>query len=493
MSTRSFIAGLLMSSVLGGLVALGVYKLTEKEAPQAAPSAIGQPVQFTNFLADSSFIVPEGLNFVYAAEVATPAVVHIRSAVSMASANQYKNPIEDAFKDFFGDNYAPDNGRNYGQAMSSGSGVIINPDGYIITNNHVIENATDIEVVLNDNRTFNAKVIGTDPNTDLALVKIDAAGLNYLTFGDSEKVRIGEWVLAVGNPFNLNSTVTAGIVSAKARNINILSGRNGLQIESFIQTDAAVNPGNSGGALVNLKGQLIGVNTAIATQTGSFSGYSFAVPVSLVEKVVNDLKEFGVVQRGLLGIRIQDVNPQLSKDLKLTERQGVYVTLVNPGSSAEEAGLKEGDVIIEVNDHSVNTVAQLQEQIALKRPGDKVAIVYSRKGSLKKTTTVLKGISGSTEFVKKESPMTIEGATFQKLDEEELAKFELENGVQIEKLNDGKWKSAGIKEGFIVIAIDKMEVKEVEDIMNILQTKRGGILIEGVYPDGEKAFYGVGW
>lgn len=493
MNTRSFIIGLLMSSVLGGLMAVGFYKLTEKDNPQYLPNPNAQNVQFTNFLADSSFIVPEGLNFVYAAELATPAVVHIRSSVSAASADQYKNPVDDIFRDFFGDSYSQGPKRNYGPAMSSGSGVIINPDGYIITNNHVIDNASDIEVVLNDNRTFNAKVIGTDPNTDLALIKIDAQNLSYLTFGNSDKVRVGEWVLAVGNPFNLNSTVTAGIVSAKARNINILSGRNGLQIESFIQTDAAVNPGNSGGALVNLKGELIGVNTAIATQTGSFSGYSFAVPVSLVEKVVTDLKDFGVVQRALLGIRIQDVNPQLSKDLGLTERQGVYVTLVNPGSSAQEAGVKEGDVIIEVNDQAVNTVAQLQEQIALKRPGDKVSITYSRKGSLKKVDITLKGISGTTEFVKKESPMSIEGATFQKASEEELEKFDLENGVKIESLEEGKWKNAGIKEGFIITAIDKMEVREVEDIMTILQTRRGGILIEGVYPDGEKAFYGVGW
>ncbi|MDN4166411.1 Do family serine endopeptidase [Cytophagales bacterium LB-30] len=493
MNNSKFFLSLVLSSIFGGFIALAGFSYFSPKAQMPLPTSSGNQVKFTNFLADSAFTVPEGLNFLYAAEVATPAVVHVRSTVDVSSAHQYQNPMDDVLRDFFGDSYPQNRPRNYGQAMSSGSGVILSADGYIVTNNHVIENASEIEVVMNDNRSFQAKVVGTDPSTDIALLKIDGDELPYLTLGNSDKTRIGEWVLAVGNPFNLNSTVTAGIVSAKARNINILRDRNGLQIESFIQTDAAVNPGNSGGALVNLKGELVGVNTAIATQTGTFSGYSFAVPASLVRKVVEDLREYGIVQRALLGVQIIDMNAQVKKQFSLKETTGIYISAVNEGSAADEAGIQEGDVIQKINDKEVFSVAQLQEQIALKRPGDKVQVGFSRDGKFREIEVELKGVSGSTQFITKESGATLEGATFGVLPEETLADLELEGGVEIKELEDGKWKEAGIKEGFIITAIDKMEVRTVQDVMQILQNKKGGVLIEGVYPTGERAFYGVGW
>jgi serine protease Do len=350
MNTKKLYLSMLISSFLGGFIALGTYTVIKPDLTPLSSqvSNEGAPVSFTNYVFDTTdYVVPQGLNFVFAAKSATPGVVHIRTKYSATRKNAGSQPMEKFLKEYFGEPY---DRRDGSPSMGAGSGVIITSDGYIATNNHVIEGASEIEVLLNDNSTYPAIIVGVDPDTDLALIKVEGTNLPTVAFGDSEQMQIGEWVLAIGNPFDFRSTVTAGIVSAKARNINILarSGSN-TRIEAFIQTDAAVNPGNSGGALVNLKGELVGINTAIASPTGAFAGYSFAVPATLVKKVIYDLRDFGAVQRPLLGIQIVDVSAELAKSENLDVLKGVFIARVNEGTSAQEAGLKEKDVIIAIN------------------------------------------------------------------------------------------------------------------------------------------------
>lgn len=467
----------------------GFHFLYEGEVPNTSTQE-AQPVKFTSNYDTASITVPEGLNFVYSAEVTMPSVVHIRSTYS-GSGYTSRNPLDEMFRDYFGDRFQ-DREQPQRRGRSTGSGVIISEDGYIVTNNHVIDNADEIEILLNDNRSYPAKIVGTDPTTDLALLKVEEKSLPFLKFADSDAVRIGEWVLAVGNPFEFRSTVTAGIVSQKARNINILRGSD-LSIEAFIQTDAAVNPGNSGGALVDLKGHLVGINTAIATHTGSYEGYSFAVPASLVKKVMDDLLEFGVVQRALLGVSIVNVNAQLAEDRDLGILEGIFVARVNDGSAADDAGIKEGDVIIEVGGVGVKSVSELQEQIARKRPGDKVLVKYMRDGDTKTVSTTLKNTLGNTQIVEARNSMVIEGATFEDVTDGEKEELEIEGGAKLMEVGTGKWRDAGVNEGFIVTNIDKKSISNVQDLRNALLNKNGGTLIEGVYLDGEEAFYGIGW
>jgi Do/DeqQ family serine protease len=489
MNFRQFFFGILTASFLSAVFAVGAYKYFNPEQPGSTlPMSFDerQNVKFSNFLKDSAFTVPEGLNFVYAAKRVTPGVVHIRAS---GSGNGTNKEFDNMLRDFFGD--SP---RQYNRPVrSTGSGVIISADGYIATNNHVVEDATEVSVTLNDNREFEAKVIGTDPTTDLALIKIDGGDLDYIEFGDSEELQIGEWVLAVGNPFDLNSTVTAGIVSAKARNINILRDRNGLQVESFIQTDAAVNPGNSGGALVNLKGQLVGINTAIATPTGTYTGYSFAVPVSLVSKVMDDLLEFGIVQRALLGIRILDVNANLADSRNLTALTGVYIDGVGSESAAEDAGLESGDVIVAINDHAVKNVAELQELIALNRPGDEVKVTYFRSDKERTAYATLKGTNGEVDIVTKVETVSLDGAVVKNAEGAVLTQLDIDGGIQVVEIEEGKWKNAGVRIGFIITHVDKIQVTNLDELTQILNDKSGGILIEGIYPNGEQAYYGMGW
>ena len=435
-----------------------------------------QNLKLTNYRVDSSLRVPAGLNFENAARLVTPAVVHIRTVFGsgrfgLNALDSYLNP----------------------HAQSTGSGVIISDDGYIVTNHHVIEDATSIEVIMNNNQRFFAKVIGLDPSTDLALIKIKAKDLPFVKYGDSDSITPGEWVLAIGNPFDLNSTVTAGIISAKARNIGILRDKNQLQIESFIQTDAAVNPGNSGGALVNLRGELIGINSAIATVTGSYQGYSFAIPISLVKKIMDDLLEFGQVQRGLLGVQIVDVSAVLAEDQQLDVVQGVFVNRVNEGSSAKEAGIEPGDVITGINGHLVNSVSELQEWVARNRPGQGVKVKFRRKGEEHEVNAVLRNYDGSAELVKKEIEYEIDGATFEDVPYLKLTKLNLDGGVFIKKLNNGKWLKAGLREEFIITHIDKVAVDNVSDLNRIMEMKKGGVLIEGVFSNGEKGAIGMEW
>ncbi len=426
---------------------------------------------------DSNSHIPAGLNFETAARLVTPAVVHIRTVYGPG--NFSLNPLELL---------------NNPHAQSSGSGVIISDDGYIVTNYHVIEDGSSMEVIMNNNRHFYAKVIGTDPNTDLALLKIKARNLPFVRYGNSDEVVTGQWVLAIGNPFDLNSTVTAGIVSARARNIGILHDRiNNLQIESFIQTDAAVNPGNSGGALVNLKGELIGINSAIATATGGYAGYSFAIPESLVRKIMDDLLEFGQVQRGLLGVQITDVNATLAERQHLNVVQGIYVSRVNEGSAAEKSGITEGDVITAIDDHVANSVSELQEQVARHRPGNSVKVKFLRQDKERQVTVVLKSYEGSLRPTKKETSTELEGGQFEDVSYQQLRKLNIDDGVALIKLTNGKWKEAGVKVNFVITFIDKVPVENAEDINRIMANKNGGVLVEGVYPNREKAVYAIDW
>ena len=424
----------------------------------------------------------EGLNldFTFAVEKSIHAVVHVKTKVFREYST---NPW---YEFFFG---TPQN-TDPAPIMGFGSGVIISPEGYIVTNNHVIDGSDEILVTLNDKREFNATLIGTDPTTDLALLKVDADKLSFLEFGDSDKLRLGEWVLAIGNPYNLTSTVTAGIVSAKARNINILRGN--FSIESFIQTDAAVNPGNSGGALVDTKGNLVGINTAIASRTGAFTGYSFAIPASIVSKIVDDLMEFGAVQRAILGVTIQDVTSELANDQDLDNIEGVYVNGLREEGAAREAGIKVGDVILSINGVKVNSVSELQEQVSRYRPSDKVEVVLKRKGKVREYTVTLRNTSGSTEIVRQNDLESLLGANFEPVSDREKRSLGLQNGVKVTSVKSGKFMKVGIKEGFIITNVNKKPVYNVKDITDILKGTEGGVIIEGIYDDGSRSYYAFG-
>lgn len=421
--------------------------------------------------------VPKELDFTLIADLATNSVVHIRSSYNASIKSngfyQYKQ----------------------GPSQSSGSGVIVSDDGYIVTNNHVVEGAEEVVVVLNDNRSFEAKVVGTDPTTDLALIKIESASLPFMAYGDSDEVKVGQWVLAVGNPFNLTSTVTAGIISAKARNIGILRDEtNNIQVESFLQTDAVVNPGNSGGALIDISGRLIGINSAIASPTGSYAGYAFAIPVNLVKKVADDLLEFGVVQRGLLGIRINDVSAALAEQENLSVVQGVYVFEVTEGSGAEEGGIENKDVIIGVNGKEVTNTSELQELVARHRPGDKVTIELLRGDEKLSFEVELHNLGGTTNVVKRVSEVLVEGSIFENVQGEEAEKLHIRGGVKLKELGEGKWEETGIEEGFIITEVDKNSVASVEQLKRLMPQLEGQrVILLGVMENGDKTYYSVDW
>lgn len=382
------------------------------------------------------------------------------------------------------------------QPLGLGSGVIISNDGYIVTNNHVIDEAERLEVTLNDNRTFDATVVGADPTTDLALIKIDTKDLPVIPMGDSDALKVGEWVLAVGNPFGFTSTVTTGIVSAKGRSIGN-GGHGRMTIESYIQTDAAVNSGNSGGALVNLAGELIGINTAIYSQTGSYAGYSFAIPTSIVKKVVSDLKQFGTVQRAVLGVSISELTNEIAKEHGITAvTKGVYVGEISDRSSAKEAGLQKNDVIISINDIPTDNVAQLQEQVAKYRPGDKIKVTYVRDNKTNSVTVQLRNMQGNTQ-VTKAGDFTDLGCAFKKVDESTLRQLGLSNGVQVTGLSKGRFQEAGVKEGFIITSINNSRISSPEDAEKMYKAiMKGGadekvMILRGVYPTGKRGIYAV--
>lgn len=473
-----------VAAALGGLVAIQLSDYSQPAEPIAqANDVMTIPSNFTSNVAGVSSALPSLSD---AAERAVNSVVHVKTTQEGQEYYQV-----DPFRYFF---YGQPGQKKKGpDRQGSGSGVVISTDGYIVTNNHVIDGADEIEIVLNDNRTYNAQVVGADPSTDIALLKVDAADLEIIPLGDSDDAKLGEWVLAVGNPYNLTSTVTAGIVSAKARNINLLRSNNPnlATLESFIQTDAAVNPGNSGGALVNSRGELIGINTAIQSPTGSYSGYAFAVPSNLVRKVVDDLIEFGVVQRGFIGVSIKDLG---NVDEELAVNEGAYIAGLADRGAAEEAGIEEGDVIVAVGTVRVKNVAELQEQVGRYRPGDKVAVTLNRDGEEIRTVVELRNKNGDAELINPEEIKVTAalGAQFKEVPEELKEQLKLGGGIQIEGLNGGKLRSAGIKQGFVITKIDKKPIRSFDDFEQAIDQAEGGVLIEGVYPNGIKAYYGVG-
>ena len=501
--------GLFGSAILGGGVAVGGYKLLEPNnmAPQSV--AANPQVRYTSEMRSTPYIVPEGLNFVAAAAAVTPAVVHVMTEYAASPVDQRKQQMDPFLRQFFGDQLDQFQGQmppghpqipqggGQGGGQGSGSGVIIAANGYIVTNNHVIEKASKIEVVLDDKRKFEAELVGADPNTDLAVLKVKADNLPFIKYGNSDDVKVGQWVLAVGNPFNLNSTVTAGIISAKGRNIDILRRKDNMGIESFIQTDAVVNPGNSGGALVNLNGDLIGINSAIASHTGSYEGYSFAIPSSLASKVVDDLLKYKVVQRALLGVQIQEVDARLASEKKLSTLNGVYVQGLTAGSAGAAAGLKTGDIITQINGVAVNTSSQLQEQVARFRPGDKIKVSYLRGDVANTADAVLRNATGTTGVVREDAvaaAIKYEGATIAAVPPRDLAKLGLEGGAKISGIKGSNFRETGMADGFIITRIDKNVVTKPADVKSYLDEARNnsGALVEGVYPDGRKAYYPIG-
>ena len=443
------------------------------------------PKKTSSFTLTNNNNSKNNLDFNLAAEKTVNTVVHIKS-------EYIQNYQSDPLLDFF---WGPNGSRGDRTQIATGSGVIISSDGYIVTNNHVIEDASTISVTLNDGRELIAECLGTDPNTDLALLKVDQKNLVFAEFGNSDNVKLGDWVLAVGNPFNLTSTVTAGIVSAKARNINILrrsSKESIFPLESFIQTDAAVNPGNSGGALVNPDGVLIGINTAIASKTGSYTGYSFAIPSNITLKVVNDLKNYGLVQRAFIGVIIQEVTQQVMDEFNLPNTNGVLVSGLSDGGAAYEAGIKTDDIILKVENIEVNGVPELQEQIGKFKPGDTVTVIIQRKGEKKIIEVKLRNNKGTTEIIDKnklEKESSLYGAVFEELNKESLKYYNINSGIKIISLNNGEFKEIGIKQGFIVTHIDKNAVKTINDLKNIIKNKKNSTLIEGIYPNGLKGYF----
>ena len=475
------------AAFIGGLFALmaSTYFLSDSELISYGDRGNTTASNFNYVSHPTSSIMPVN-DFTVAASKTVNGVVHVKTEIEVQNAY---NP----WADFFGDG----SGIEPYVQKGSGSGVIISDDGYIITNNHVIEGADNIEVSMNDNRSYSAELIGTDPTTDIAVLKIEGSHFPSLKIGDSEAVKIGEWVLAVGNPFDLTSTVTAGIVSAKGRNINLLSsdpGREIFPIESFIQTDAAVNPGNSGGALVNTNGELIGINTAIASRTGSFSGYSFAVPSSIASKVAEDLIRYGQVQRAYIGVRIRPVTETLANDYNLPNVKGIHVNSLTENGAAYDAGIKSGDVILQINSKEVNSVPQLQEQISKYRPGDNVTVTVWRGGIEKKILVELRDNDGGTTLKSsdKSEIKEILGAQFSNISDETKTKLGITGGAQIKELQRGKLSYSGIKKGFIVTKIDGNDINNSADLENLLENRSGGILLEGVYENGTKAYYGFG-
>jgi Do/DeqQ family serine protease len=484
MKGKYLLGGLLMA-LLGASIALFAYtRLVVR--PTMAVTKDSSQVDVQNAKAYlTSLQTQEGqIDFTFAAEQTVHAVVHVHTKTMMGSTSD--NPIMEWF---YGDRYSskPQIANGYG------SGVIISGDGYIITNNHVIENAESVEVTLNDKRTFTAKVVGRDPGSDIALLKIKAESLPYIKYGDSEQLRLGEWVLAVGNPFNLTSTVTAGIVSAKGRSLGLNEGS--YKVESFIQTDAALNMGNSGGALVNTKGLLVGITSAILSPSGAYSGNSFAIPVTIVKKVVNDLKEFGEVQRAIIGVNIQDVDADVASKQNLSEVKGALVTRIIPSGSAQEAGMKENDVIIKFDGQAVNSVAELQEQVGKHRPGDKATVTYIRNGKESTIPITLKNVAGNTKVVTttmEDSQDIVFGARLQSLSSSEMNSLNTDYGVKVLEVNKGKFKDIGMARGYIIMGINGKKVKTPDDVRQL--TDNGAKLksIEGVLPDGTEFNYTFG-
>ncbi len=469
----------IISAILGGVVAVAIsnYIFKGNTGPIAAADKVEKVYLTKTFTGDSN-----STDFTVAAERTVDAVVHVKTSYSISNTYTFGDP----FFDFF---FGPQQNVKPQPVQASGSGVILSRDGFIVTNNHVIDNAENIEVVLNDKRTFKAKLVGRDPSTDIALLKIEATDLPFIPFGNSDEVKVGEWVLAIGNPFNLNSTVTAGIISAKARNIQVLNEQ--YAIESFIQTDAAVNPGNSGGALVNLKGELIGINTAIASKTGSYAGYSFAVPSSIAKKIVTDLIEFGEVQRAILGVGINELTEELATEKGIKEIKGVYIGQVYEKGAAEKAGIQAGDVILSINGVEVNSLSQLQEQVSKYRPNQQVDVVVNRNNSKKHFTVTLTNLKGGFDVITTDAILEKLGAKFSEVTDKQKMELRINGGLQVTELMDGAIKESGIKKGYIITRINRAQISSIEDLKRIIEISSGAVLVEGVYPNGTRVAYAL--
>lgn len=468
----------IVAGFVGGFVAISTFVKPAffEEAP-FAPSVEAREASFEAAFTNNK-PVTAAVDFTVASEKSTPAVVYIKTT---------SNAPQRSFNDwFFGDIFG---GGRQDLVINSGSGVIVSADGFIVTNNHVVEKAVKIEVILTNKQAYAAKLVGTDPSTDLALLKVEATGLPNIQFSNSNQLKVGEWVLAVGNPFNLTSTVTGGIVSAKGRNLNLLS--NLFPIESFIQTDAAINPGNSGGALVDISGNLVGINTAIYSRTGAYNGYGFAIPSNIVQKVIRDLKEHGSVQRAFFGADVLDIDAALRDKAKLSSFNGVYVNNIAGYGPAREAGLKEGDVIMQFNQSTVNTKAEFDEQLSYFRPGDKISITIQRNGQSKTLQLKLTNTEGTFEIVKNETVVSSKlGADFEPIGKLERERLQLTGGVRIANIQaNGYMRRLGLRDGFIITHINKVAVSSPDACIDLLENMRGQVTIEGVDQTGRKAYF----
>ena len=469
----------LLSAIVAGLTAFAVVRMAMGSiATETVQVDEGARFRTVNLSHDN------WPDFTYAAESAVDAVVYVK----VKATETMQSMPESIFDFFFG---MPQQGApRQREKVGSGSGVIIREDGYIVTNNHVIDGATEIEVTLNNNEKYSAVLVGADPATDVALLKVEAKGLPFLPFADSDKLRLGEWVIAIGSPYDLRSTITAGIVSAKGRSMPNYSGE--FKIESFIQTDAAVNPGNSGGALVDKAGRLVGINTAIISQTGSYSGYSFAVPSNIVKKIVYDLIDFGSVKRAMLGITMQPIDDKIAEELKLSSRNGVYIVEVLKNSAADKAGLKKGDVLVAVDSVKIITPSSVQEVVSRFSPGDKAEITVLRDGKEKAVEVEFKGTVQENGTVADDGSVAFFGSSIKEADKDTLAKFGLKNGVQIVELGAGKLKDAGAVEGFIIQYVNDQPVKTPKDIMEIVKKSKRAVVVEGITPSGRTGYFAFG-
>ena len=470
---------ILLSAVISGLTAFAVVKTVtpSNESTSTIVQADGSTYRTVNLSQDN---YPD---FTYAAESAVDAVVYVKVTSVTSSARQPPNSI---LEFFFG---YPGEGQQR-ERVGSGSGVIIREDGYIVTNNHVSDGADKIEVTLTNNQTYPAVLVGTDPATDVALLKIDASGLPVIPFGDSSKLRLGEWVIAIGSPYDLRSTITAGIVSAKGRSMPNYTGE--FKIESFIQTDAAVNPGNSGGALVDKAGNLVGINTAIISQTGSYAGYSFAVPSNIVKKIVYDLIDFGSVKRALLGITMQPVDEKIAKEMKLSSLNGVYIYEVSKNGAADKAGIKAGDVLVAIDSVKVTDGASVQEAVSRFSPGEKAMVTVIRDGKEKQFEVTFQGTASENGTVSEDGSVAFYGSSIRKAPEDVLRKFGLKEGVEIVDLGPGKMKDAGASQGFIILYVNNKAVKTPEDVIEIVKKSDRAVFIEGVTASGRSGYFGFG-
>ena len=474
---KSFIT-VAASAIVAGLTAFGVVKACvpgEMSGSSVIPTD-GSSYRTVN-LSQSDY--PD---FTYAAESAVDAVVYVKVTIRQ----QQSYNVDPFFRFFFGDQATPQSR----EQQVSGSGVIIRSDGYIVTNNHVVEGATKVEVTLNNNKTYPATIIGTDPATDVAIIKIEADGLPVVPFGDSDQLRLGQWVIAIGSPYDLRSTITAGIVSAKGRQMPHYNGE--FKIESFIQTDAAVNPGNSGGALVNQKGELVGVNTAIISHTGSYTGYSFAIPSNLVRKIADDLIDFGSVKRALLGVTMTQIDDKKAKELKLFSPNGVYIEEVLKGGAADKAGIRHGDVIVYVDSTAITTPSSLQEKVSSYNPGDKASVTIIRDGDRKTVEVTFQGAASETGEKDIDGSVAFYGSKIREASKETLAALNLKAGVEIVSVGPGKVQEAGAKEGFIILYVNDQPVTKPDDVINIVKKAKRAVYVEGVTSYGKAAYFAFG-